>query len=123
METTGTGGKATAFDTDATADGIVAGPFPVPGKEILGIRMFLFSCLTGQLVLWWCSNFKSPVAVQLIENIPFYQTMAKIVVAQQGYGPDALSTLLVVFGLSSITTGLMFYAIGKAGFGKAVVRR
>ena len=85
--------------------------------------MFLFSCLTGQVVLWWCSNFTSPVAVQLIENIPFYQTMAKIVIAHQGYGPDALSTLLVVFGLSSITTGLMFYAIGKAGFGKAVVRR
>ena len=123
METTGTtGGNATAFDTETT-DGIVAGAFPVPGKEILGIRMFLFSCLTGQLVLWWCSNFTSPVAVQLIENIPFYQTMAKIVVAHQGYGPDALSTLLVVFGLSSITTGLMFYAIGKAGFGKAVVRR
>lgn len=120
VETTGTtGGNATAFDTETT-DGIVAGPFPFPGKEILGIRMFLFSCLTGQLVLWWCSNFTSPVAVQLIENIPFYQTMAKIVVAHQGYGPDALSTLLVVFGLSSITTGLMFYAIGKAGFGKAV---
>lgn len=98
----------------------VSGPFPLPGKEVLGIRMYLFACITGQIALAIASRFGSPVAAQLIENVPFYHAMASIVVAEQGYGMEALSTLFLLFGLSSILTGLMFYALGKAGMGKVV---
>jgi SulP family sulfate permease len=92
----------------------------ITGKEVLGIRMFLFACITGQIALMLASNFKSPVASQLIENVPFYHAMARIVIAEQGYGSEALSTLFFLFGLSSIVTGLIFYGLGKAGLGKAV---
>ena len=82
--------------------------------------MFLFACFTGQIALMFASNFKSPVSSQLIENVPFYHAMAGIVIAEQGYGKEALSTLFFLFGLSSIVTGLVFYGLGKAGLGKVV---
>jgi hypothetical protein len=91
----------------------VAGPFPLPGREVLGIRMFLFACFPGQIVLALSSRFGSPVAVQLIENVPFYHALAGIVIAEQGYGREALSTLFFLFGLSSVVTGLMFCGLGK----------
>jgi len=112
-------GNGNSGDDDDDQDGI-AGPFPLPGKEVLGIRMFLFACITGQIALALTSRFQSPVSVQLIENVPFYHAMASIVIAEQGYGTDALSTMFFLFGLSSIVTGLMFYGLGKAGLGKVV---
>jgi len=104
---------------DTGGDGI-SGPFPLQGKEILGIRMYLFSCTTGQIALNLLSRFSSPVSVQLIENVPFYHAMAAIVIAEQGYGEEALSTLFFLYGLSSVVTGLMFYGLGKAKLGKVV---
>lgn len=56
---------------DATADGI-RGPFPLPGKEALGIRMALFATIIGQLVMTFASRFTNPVSFQLLENVPFY---------------------------------------------------
>jgi len=114
----GWSGKGDGCENSTAED--VCGPFPIPGKEVLGIRMFLMACITGQLALMLASNFKSPVSVQLIENVPFYHAMAGIVITEQGYGKEALSTLFFIFGLSSIVTGLMFYLLGKAGLGKAV---
>ena len=96
----------------------IHGPFPIPGKEALGIRMFLLATITGQIVLAVASKFQSPVSSQLIENVPFYHALASIVIAEQGYGPEALSTLFFLFGLSSVCTGILFLALGKAGLGK-----
>jgi len=114
----GWSGKGDGCENSTSED--VCGPFPIQGKEVLGIRMFLMACITGQIALMLSSNFKSPVSVQLIENVPFYHAMAGIVITEQGYGKEALSTLFFIFGLSSIVTGLMFYGLGKAGLGKAV---
>lgn len=36
------------------------GPFPLPGKEALGIRMFLFSTVVGQIVFTIFSDFPNP---------------------------------------------------------------
>lgn len=106
-------------DTTSTiSTSTIAGPFPIPGKEILGIRMYLFACITGQIALNLFSSFSSPVSVQLIENIPFYHAMAAVVIAEQGYGEEALATLFFLYGFSSVVTGLMFYGLGKAKLGR-----
>lgn len=108
----------TASTTTSTST--IAGTFPIPGKEILGIRMYLFACITGQIALNLFSSFSSPVSVQLIENIPFYHAMAAVVIAEQGYGEEALATLFFLYGFSSVVTGLMFYGLGKAKLGRVV---
>jgi len=115
----GDGGDA-GEDEDQEHNRGVSGPFPLPGKEVLGMRMFLFACITGQIALALSSKFGCPISVQLIENVPFYHALATIVVNEQGYGIESLSTLFFLFGLGSITTGLVFYGLGKAGLGKIV---
>lgn len=42
------------------------GPFPIPGKEALGIRMFLFSTIISQLVFTLQSRFKNPIGLQMV---------------------------------------------------------
>lgn len=53
------GWRAGDDDMSPVADGI-SGSFPLPGKEALGIRMFLFSTIVGQLVFTLMSGFHSP---------------------------------------------------------------
>jgi SulP family sulfate permease len=69
-----------------------AGPFLLPGKEALGIRMFLFSTMVGQLVFTFYSGFANPIGLQMVENVPFCHELSKIVISYQGYGMDAIST-------------------------------
>jgi len=108
-------------ETEFPTEGVsINGPFPLPGKEALGIRMFLLACITGQIAMVFASNFSSPAAAQLIENVPFYRAFAATVIAEQGYGPEALSTLFFLFGLSSFVTGLLFFGLGSAGLGRIV---
>jgi hypothetical protein len=47
---------------EASDDG---GPFPLPGKEALGIRMFLFSTIVGQIVFTIFSDFPNPIGLQV----------------------------------------------------------
>ncbi len=96
------------------------GPFPLPGKEALGIRMFLFSTMIGQIVFTMTSKFSNPIGLQMVENVPFCHELAQIVIQHQGYGLDALSTLFVMFGLSSVLVGLVFYVLGKRNLGRVV---
>jgi SulP family sulfate permease len=96
------------------------GPFPLPGKEALGIRMFLFSTIIGQLVFTLTSKFPNPIGLQMVENVPFCHELAGIVISHQGYGVDAISTLLVMYGLSSIVVGAVFYLLGKYRLGRVV---
>lgn len=42
----------------------VSGQFPLPGKEALGIRMFLFSTIVGQVVFTLMSGFDNPIGLQ-----------------------------------------------------------
>jgi sulfate permease, SulP family len=96
--------------------------FPVipGGKEILGIRMFLFATLIGQIVFTLKSGFQSPIGLQMVENVPFNHAMAYLVIRRQGYGLEALSTLFLLFALSSILVGLVFWILGHCNLGRIV---
>lgn len=98
----------------------VNGPFPLPGKQAIGIRMFLFSTIMAQIVFTMTSKFQNPIGLQMVENVPFCHELAAIVISHQGYGIEALSTLMVIFGLSSILVGIVFYLLGKFNMGKIV---
>lgn len=99
------------------ADG-VSGPFPLPNKEALGIRMCLFSTLIGQIVMTFASKFESAIAFQMIENLPFFHQLAIISIANQGYGKESLSTLFFLFGLSTLMVGVVFYLLGAFDLGR-----
>jgi SulP family sulfate permease len=101
-------------------DDDVNGAFPVAGKEALGIRMFLFSTIIGQLAFSMTSGFNNPIGLQMVENVPFCHALSHIVIKHQGYGVDALSTLFVMFGLSSIIVGLVFFLLGRLKLGRVV---
>jgi SulP family sulfate permease len=104
---------------DPSLDGI-HGPFPLPGKEALGIRMFLFSTILGQLVFTFASQFHNPIGLQMVENVPFCHALSATVIRHVGYGTEALSTLVVMFGLSSILVGVVFYALGHYKLGRII---
>jgi hypothetical protein len=99
-------------------DFVMEGTFPLAGKEALGIRMFLFSTIVGQLVMTFASNFSNCIALQMVENAPFCQSLTYIVVEVQGYGREALSTLFFLFGLASVIVGFVFYLLGKFSLGR-----
>lgn len=114
------GGSSPDADTGtADADG-VAGAFPLPNKEALGIRMCLFSTLIGQLVMTFASKFDAAISFQMIENLPFFHTLATIAIANQGYGMQSLSTLFFLFGFSTVMVGLVFYLLGRLDLGRVV---
>lgn len=98
----------------------VKGEFPLPGKEALGLRMFLFSSIMAQLTYTFSSKFTNAVGLQMVENVPFCLELARIVIREQGYGMDALSTLFFLFGLSSVIVGGTFYMLGKLSLGRIV---
>ena len=119
------GWKAEGEDFGATDDGDdesdgIQGVFPLSGKQNIGLRMFLFATFVGQLVYTYQSKFSNPIALQMVENVPFMHALAKIVIKHQGYGKDALSTLFFLFGFSSVIVGLTFYALGWLKQGKIV---
>ena len=99
---------------------LLGGEFPLPHKEALGIRMFLFATIMGQLVFTILSKFSNPVSLQMVENVPFLHALAFTVNQEQGYGADALSTLIFLYGISSILVGLVFYTLGKLELGRLV---
>jgi SulP family sulfate permease len=94
--------------------------FPVQNRVAMGLRMFLFSTVIGQIVLTFTSKFKNPIALQMVENVPFYHALAYICIEEQGMGTEALSTLIVLFGLSSLLVGGVFYLLGKLEYGRVV---
>jgi hypothetical protein len=111
----------TAAEADtATTDDLVHGDFPIPGKEALGIRMFLFATMIGQVVFTLQSGFKNPIGLQMVENVPFCHALSQLVIKHQGYGVNALSTVLILFGLSSVIVGAVFMILGQLNLGRVV---
>ena len=107
-------------EIDAAIEDGVHGTFPIAGKDALGIRMFLFSTIIGQLVFTFTSGFNNPISLQMVENVPFCQTLAQIVISHAGYGMTALSTLMFMFGLSSVVVGAVFYILGRMQLGRVI---
>lgn len=101
-------------------DDFVKGTFPLPGKEALGIRMFLFATAIGQFIFTATSGFINPIGLQMVENVPFCHALAQLVIQHQGYGIEALSTLFLLFGLSSIIVGMVFMVLGKLNLGRVI---
>jgi len=120
------GWKSSTFaagDDISTSDGggfVMDGTFPIAHKEALGIRMFLFSTIIGQLTMTYASNFRNCIALQMVENVPFCQSLSYIVISHQGYGREALSTLFFLFGLASVIVGAVFYTLGRFELGKVL---
>ncbi len=94
--------------------------FPLPGKEIFGLRLFIFSTVMCQIVLTFTSSFVNPIGLQIVENIPFFHSIALICFQELGYGMDALSNLLLILALTSILVGISFYILGAFGLGRGV---
>ena len=96
----------------------------LPEKEVLGLRMFLFSTMVAQFVFTFKSKFDNATGLQMVENVPFCLALARIVMDEQGNGEDgtsgASSTLFFLFGLSSVLVGLVFYLLGKFEMGRIV---
>lgn len=116
-------GEATSGDSSSSGgeeDDDVDGIFPLPGKEALGLRMFLFATMIGQLVFAFKSKFVNAVGLQMVENVPFLHALAFTVIQRQGYGIETLSTLFFLFGLSSVIVGIVFYLLGRLQLGKVV---
>ena len=114
--------SGSTVQTSASDDtpAIIQGEFPLPGKEALGLRMFLFSTIMAQLAFTFASKFTNGIGLQMVENVPFCLELARIVIKEQGYGMDALSTLFFLFGLSSVIVGVTFYMLGKFSLGRIV---
>ena len=113
-------GTATSVGVGHDLDSSGSGPFPLPGKEAFGIRMFLFSTMLGQIVFTLMSGFPNAIGLQMVENVPFCQELSRIAIAHQGWGIDALSTIIVMFGLASIVVGTVFYLLGRFQLGRVV---
>jgi SulP family sulfate permease len=110
----------TGAPSNAEGDDDVSGDFPLGQKEVLGLRMFLFSTAVAQLVFTFQSAFNNGIGLQMVENVPFCLELANIVINQQGYGIDSLSTLFFLFGFSSLLVGLVFYLLGHFKLGRVV---
>lgn len=82
--------------------------------------MFLFSTIVSQIAFTFTSKFTSAIGLEMVENIPFWHALAYIVIEEQGYGVEALSTLFFLFGFSSVAVGILFYALGKLQLGRVV---
>jgi len=104
--------------------------FDLPSKQILGLRMFLFSTCVAQFTFTYKSQFVDCIGLQMVENVPFYLELARIVMEeqeqQQGEGAEgidvraACSTLFFLFGLSSLIVGMVFYLLGTFELGRVV---
>lgn len=92
----------------------------IPNKEILGLRMFLFATMMSQLVFTYQSKFNNCIGLQMIENVPFYLALARILLLEEGLDEQEIiiSTLFFLFGVSSIIVGCIFYLLGKFEMGR-----
>ena len=94
----------------------------LPNKEIIGLRMFLFATLISQVIFTYQSKFTNCIGLQMIENVPFYIALARILLLEEEHDSDKqeviISTLFFLFGLSSIIVGCIFYLLGKFEMGR-----
>ncbi|QIX01610.1 hypothetical protein AMS68_007127 [Peltaster fructicola] len=110
---------------DALSYGIIL--FPL-GEEIFsdmgadGVSMFYVSCIISQLVYSTGSIFRGGVGSEMIEVVPFFHKMTYTIMAVMGNAtPDAVrATVITSYCMSSILTGVIFFALGSANLGTLV---
>lgn len=110
---------------DALSYGIIL--FPL-GEDIFsamgpdGVSMFYVSCMVSQIVTSSGSVFKGGVGSEMIEVVPFFHKMCYMIMGLMGHAePDAVrATVIVSYAMSSILTGVVFFALGSARLGTLV---
>ncbi|KJY02532.1 sulfate transporter family protein, partial [Zymoseptoria brevis] len=110
---------------DALSYGIIL--FPL-GEEVFqdlgadGVSMFYVSCIVSQLVYSTGSIFRGGVGSEMIEVVPFFHKMTYMIIGVMGTeNPDALrATVITSYAMSSIVTGIVFFALGSARLGTLV---
>jgi SulP family sulfate permease len=110
---------------DALSYGIIL--FPL-GEEAFkdmgadGVSMFYVSCIIAQLVYSTGSIFRGGVGSEMIEVVPFFHKMTYLIIGQMGTNnPDALrATVITSYAMSSMLTGIVFFALGSAKLGTLV---
>ncbi|KAL1585358.1 hypothetical protein WHR41_05915 [Cladosporium halotolerans] len=110
---------------DALSYGIIL--FPL-GEEVFkdmgadGVSMFYVSCIIAQVVYSTGSIFRGGVGSEMIEVVPFFHKMTYMIMGQMGTGnPDALrATVITSYAMSSMLTGIVFFALGSAKLGTLV---
>ncbi|CAI4475157.1 ASN_HP2_G0020440.mRNA.1.CDS.1 [Saccharomyces cerevisiae] len=110
---------------DALSYGMIIFPITEPVFSHLGptgISMFYISTIISQAVYsgGW-SSFPSGIGSEMIEITPFYHTMAlAIKEALAGNDDEIITTAIFCYVISSMLTGVVFYALGKLRLGKIV---
>ncbi len=87
----------------------------------LGVQLVLVSAVVSQAVYAVMSSFPCALGSFIIENVAFLRAMSTSLSAQlqdQGRVDEALMTILFCFSLSTILTGVAFYALGVLQLGK-----
>ena len=88
-----------------------------------GLAMFYVSTITSQLIYsLGGSSFKSGIGSEMIEVTPFFHNMALAIAKQlASEGNDAIiATTITSFAVSSVITGLTFFALGYLKLGSLV---
>ncbi|KAI9862862.1 MAG: hypothetical protein M1824_000992, partial [Vezdaea acicularis] len=111
---------------DALSYGMILFPLGQPIFAHLGpdgISIFYVSCIISQLV-YSCggSIFKGGVGSEMIEVVPFFHNMAFTILAEVGdeNPKSVLATTILSYAISSIITGLAFFALGACGLGSLI---
>ncbi|KAK0948740.1 hypothetical protein LTR91_027005, partial [Friedmanniomyces endolithicus] len=84
--------------------------------------MFYVSCIISQLTYSIGSIFRGGVGSEMIEVVPFFHKMTYMIMNRMGTErPDALiATVITCYAMSSIITGIVFFALGSARLGTLV---
>jgi SulP family sulfate permease len=82
--------------------------------------MFLFSTFIIQICLTTLSDFDAAVGMMMVENVPFYHTIAEIAISEQGQGKATFATIFVALAIGSVLVGVSFLALGYLHLGGAV---
>ncbi|KAK3111000.1 hypothetical protein LTR53_014159 [Teratosphaeriaceae sp. CCFEE 6253] len=110
---------------DALSYGIILFPLGEPVFADLGpdgVSMFYVSCIISQLTYSTGSIFRGGVGSEMIEVVPFFHKMTYMIMNRMGTDrPDALiATVITSYAMSSIITGIVFFALGSAKLGTLV---
>ncbi|PSN72900.1 hypothetical protein BS50DRAFT_629004 [Corynespora cassiicola Philippines] len=88
-----------------------------------GISIFFVSCIVSQLCYsLGLSIFRGGVGSEMIEVVPFFHKMAYSIMARmEGESSEAIiATVITSYCVSSIVTGIVFFALGAFKWGNIV---
>lgn len=110
---------------DALSYGIILFPLgeaPFADLGADGVSMFYVSCIIAQLTYSTGSIFRGGVGSEMIEVVPFFHKMTYLIMNTMGTeNHDALrATVITSYAMSSIVTGIVFFALGSARLGTLV---